>query len=443
MRLCNAGSGTLIGKETSGREVWLPIWRAPVSYNELGVFFSEGRLTLGQRYARNGLDAARAVASFGYDRGIDCFQRVGIVRGRVGGDNYNTAISLGSWSASPNAEADLVTDFDPWLDSFRCAASADLAPSRAQRVLRRLESAIFDLCQQKGAAQLQSVLCALGEAEAVLARSAKWRTEAFQRPVPLLSPKWLKVGDDGTTEFRLAASLTGIFNASIGGFREHLEPVEIKGRLAEGRQQWVEWSDDPSSANNIVWSEADLENNLIAVLQRRCMEAIRCGARTIDGTQVFPGESRCYATLDDVSAFLRYEVDDERIAILVRGLSLLDWEKAYQEGACNLRHHGQEDSMPDATFALLKLCHSPHPIRESYVPLNATIARLAAAGRLGDATQLAARRLLGSSLPPAIRVSSRRGLSARRITAALLFPLTWADTKKLADRVLKSQMESV
>ena len=100
-------------------------------------------------------------------------------------------------------------------------------------------------------------------------------------------------------------------------------------------------------------------------------------------------------------------------------------------------------TIPDATFSLLKLCQTPHPIREVYVPLDATIARLATAGRLEDATKLAARRLLGSSLPPSIRVAARRGPSSRRIAAGLLFPLSWFDTQKLADSVLKPQLETV
>ncbi len=436
MRLCNAGSGTLIGKETSGRELWLPIWSRPVSYRELSVFFSEGRLTLGQRYVANGLDAARAVASFGFDRGIDCFQRVGIVRGRVGGDNYNTAVALGTWSPHPNKQIELINEVDSWLDSFRRAASSDKAPSRAPRALRQLESAILDLCQQKGPTRLQAVLISLGEAEATLAVSGKWRAEAFQRPVPLLSQEWLTDCDDGSCEFRLAASLAGMFSATVGDLRQHVEPVEVHGR-------WPTWAENSSGLCNVVWNEGDLEDNLIAVLQRRSIEAVRHGNRASDGTLIFPGESSCYASLNDVSAFLRHETVDDRISALVRGLVLLDWAKIRQESASDRRQRNPQESMPDATFALLKLCHTPHPVRETYVPLEATIVRLATAGRLEDATKLAARRLLGSSLAPSIRVAARRGSSSRRIAAGLLFPLSWFDIQKLAGNVLKPQLETV
>ncbi len=443
MRLCNAGTGTLIANETSGRELWLPLWERPLPYRELAVFFAEGRLSLGQQYVRNGLDAARAVASFGFDRGITSFQRVGIVRGRVGGDNYNTAIALGVWSPRPNEQVDRISEFDDWLNSFRRAVSSDNAPSRAQRALRQLESAILELCQRKGPARLQAVLVALGEAEAALVVSAKWRAEAFQRPVPLLSPKWFIDCDDATSEFRLAASLAAMFSSSVGDFRQHLEPVEVKGRLAEGRSRWVEWTEDSSAACNVVWNAGDLEDNLIAVLKRRVVEAVRHGVRSDDGTLVFPGQSLCSASLGDVGAFLRHDTDDDRIASLVRGLVLLDWGRVQQSLAHKELQRGPADPMPDAIFSLLKLCHTPWAVRDVSVRLEPTIVRLAAAGRANEAMKHAARRLIGSGVSPAIRAAARDTASTRRMAAALLFPLAWADVNTLADSVLKPKSEPV
>ena len=154
---------------------------------------------------------------------------------------------------------------------------------------------MLELCQQKGPARLQAVLAALGEAEAVLAVSAKWRTEAFQRPIPLLTPQWLAKSNDDSPEFRLAASLAGICSPIVGDLRQHLEPVEIKGRLTEGGRRWADWSQNSGSACNVVWNKGGLEDNFIAVLQRRAVEAIRKGSRSDDATLVFPGESICFA----------------------------------------------------------------------------------------------------------------------------------------------------
>jgi CRISPR-associated protein Csx17 len=71
------------------------------------------------------------------------------------------------------------------------------------------------------------------------------------------------------------------------------------------------------------------------------------------------------------------------------------------------------------------------------VLLEPKISRLLVAGRLGDATRLAARRLTGSSLPVAVEMVPGSAAMARRIAAALLFPLAQHDLDQLAKSVLK------
>ncbi len=442
VRQVGVGYASAAGSDeaNSRAEMWLPLWSSPSTVRELSALFSEGRAQVGGRPARNGVDFARALAGLGTDRGIAEFQRYAFQQ-RNGLSYF--AVPLGRFKVEPQPQVNLLSEIDGWLDSFRRAASSDLAPSRAQRALRRLESAILDLCQQKGPTRLQAVLMALGEAEAVLALSAKWRAEAYQRPVPLLSSKWLTDCDDGTSEFRLAASLAGMCSPTVGDFRQHMEPVEVKGRLTEGRARWVEWTEDSSAACNIVWNSGDLEDNLIGVLQRRVVQAVRHGERADDGTLVFPGESTLSASLGDVGGFLRGETDNERISALTRGLALLDWGRVRQEQVVAQLQRGSNDPLPDATFSILKLCHTPRPIRGVHVRLEPTIARLIAGGRAADATKHASRRLIGSGLPSAIRVAACGAESARRIAAALVFPLAWEDVNKLADTVLKPQLETV
>jgi len=432
-RLSCAGAGSLIASENSGREVWLPQWTMPIPFMELYGFISEGRLSLGSRYASTGLDAARAVCNFGFDRGVQQFQRIGIVRGRVGGDNYNSAIDLGKWIPSPQPQVELLNDIDIWLDSFRRAATSKNAPSTAKRALRRLETAIFELCKHQSALRLQSVLSALGEAEYVLAISSKWRTESNVRPVPSLSAEWLDQSDDGSTEFRLAASLAAIYTPEIGNMRQHLVPVDSR---------WPKWIDTGPEVLNVVWTTGRLESNLVAVIQRRNILAQRSGNRSTSGTLVFPGNSRSYVTLRDVQAFIQSKVQDDRIASLVRGLALIAWRDV------PLNRNPNEDPQsidpkPDALYSILKLCHSPHSIRGNDVPLEPAILRLAIANRLGDATQLAARRLLGSNLAPSIRMATRQGANSKRIVASTLFPITWFDTQKIAMQVLKPESNNV
>ena len=395
---CTRQSGVGYGSAAAGdegnsrAEMWLPLWSQPSSVNELSTLFCEGRAQVGSRAARNGVDFARALAALGTDRGINEFQRYAFQQ-RNGLSYF--AVPLGRFKVQPQPQVNLLAVIDEWLDSFRRAALSGNAPSAAARALRRLETAMLELCQQKGPARLQAVLAALGEAEAVLAVSAKWRTEAFQRPIPLLTPQWLTKCNDDSPEFRLAASLAGICSPIVGDLRQHLEPVEIKGRLTEGGRRWADWSQNSGSACNVVWNKGGLEDNLVAVLQRRAVEAIRKGSRSDDATLVFPGESICFAALGDVSRFLRRETDDERIATLVRGFTLLDWPGIRLERMTEDIHRGPHEPMPDALFAMLKLCHTPYPVREVYVPFEPAIARLAVAGRFDDATRRAARRLRG------------------------------------------------
>lgn len=427
--------------ETSCRaEMWLPLWKNPSTRYELDALFTEGRAQIRDRPAKNGIDFARAIATLGIDRGIKEFARVGF-HARNGLAYF--AVPLGRFRSEPNPRVNLLSEprLDGWLESFRRAASGDNAPSRASRALRRLEAAILELCKEKSAANLQDILIALGEAEAVLSVSPKWRAEAFQRPVPLLSSQWLLDCDDESVEFRLAASLAAIHSDAVGGLRQYCEPVEINGSRTVGSTRWVDWSEDSSAMCRVVWHDGNVEDNLISVLNRRTVEAVQRGTVTSDGvTIVFPEESLIPAQVYDVNQFLAGDTDDERLSSLFRGLLLIDWDAV---GAKPLPAMPEaRDEVPSAAYVLLKLCHTPFRIRETFVRLDPAIARLACSGRLNDATRLAGRRLLGSGLPPAEKVVAGGSRTARRIAAALMFPLGFFDIERLADGVLKLEVPS-
>jgi CRISPR-associated protein Csx17 len=290
-----------------------------------------------------------------------------------------------------------------------------------------LEATILDLCRERGPKAFQRVVIALADCEASIASNAKWREESYLRPIHFPSDQWLTNCDDGSAEFRLAASLAGLYSKGIGGFRQYLEQVNVAGR-------WPEWSKDLSAHADVVWSEGSLVDNLLAVLARRTVQGAREGKQSGGDTLVFPGPSRVNASLGDVGLFLQDLTEDDKIGSLARGLSLLDWRQV--ESADGLQPGGSVPT-PDATFALLKLCYTPHVVGETHVPLEPAIAKLAAAGRIAEATRRAARRLLGSGLPPAFTAAARSGKSGRRIAAALLFPLGWQDIQSLAEGVLR------
>jgi len=421
----------------SRAEMWLPLWSQPSTTAELSALFSEGRAMLGSRRARNGIDFARSIASLGVDRGVSEFERFAFQK-RNGLSYF--AIPLGRFKVQAQPQAQLLDQIDDWLDRFRSVAAAVTSPASAGRALRGLEKAILELCREHAPVRVQQVLIMLGQCERVLATSSKWRAEKFLKPVPLLSPEWLIEADDDSSEFRLAASLAGIYSPGVGAFRKHLEPV------VTGHQK-VFFADESAAATSVVWVRGDLERNLSSILSRRVMEAVQAGKQSADDVLTFPGHSGYDAGLVDVAIFIEHATDDGRIADLARGLTLLDWVKVRKTNTTSQVSRGHGERIPDATYGLLKLCHTSQPItRDSLqrnVRLDPRIVRLLVAGRMADATRLASQRLQASSLPPAFEMVARRGVSTRRLAAALLFPVSKSGIAFLAKRVLKTAANTI
>jgi CRISPR-associated protein Csx17 len=334
VRMVSAGYGTSVVKESGQHEVWLPLWERLVGFTELGLLFAEGRAQVGKRAARNGIDFARAVAGLGIDAGIDAFARYGIVKGRVGGENYNTAVSLGRFTVVEQPQVELLQQIDAWLDRFRRACRGETTPPRYAAALRRIDAAIFDFCRYGGKSRIAQILRALGEAECELASGERFRDEQYISPVPPLSPDWITACDDGSAEFRIALSLAAIRGDRallVGDLRVNLEPVERQ------RSPWT-WA---KRNRAVVWSGADLCHNLIAVLTRRVMDAGRTGLEDL------PLNSRVKVSLADVSIFLAGDTDDRRIAELLWGLVLIDSEQDWREAIRQLTlPSGHPSSLP-------------------------------------------------------------------------------------------------
>ena len=412
------GSADQTDEAASRNEMWLPLWDTEAHFGELASLLAEGRVEIRGRRARNGVDFARAIASLGIDRGISVFQRYGFQQ-RNGLAYF--AVPLGRFAVRGDiAIEELLAPITSWLDRFRRTALSKNAPSRAARALRRLETAIFEFCQRGEAPHVQDVLIALGYAEAAVAISPKLRdTQTGITPVPPLTANWLEKANDGSSEYHLAAALASIGygeSEKIGPLRRHIEPIDSKTL----NSRWPKWS---ASANdpNIVWGGGGLVRNMIRVLNRRMIEAVRNGKQPGDDELLFPGEGRYCASLGDIAAFIKGDVDDERIESLLRGLMLINWRYVGRDALQKLA--GKKEPMPDAAYALLKLCHLPYQINGQAVRLTPALTRRAVAGDIAEATRLAARRLRGSGLSPAIEVAHGHGRAARRTAAALLFPV--------------------
>ncbi len=415
-------------KEASGREMWLPIWERWATHAEISTLFTDGRVSIGSKSAERGIDIARATASLGIDRGIKSFQRYAIVKGRIGGENYNTSAYMGSFDVNDRTSVDLLREIDPWLDRFRPAAADKDTPPRFKSALRKIETAIFTFCHYGGVSRFADILCALGQAEKELAKGEKFRKVI--RPLEGLSPQWLEAAYDGSPEFEIALSLAGIYDASfkIGPLRSNLEPTKIgKNKNGNITAAWNE------CGREVVWNAADLCRNMTAVLERRFMDGERSGCDQL------PISGRRTASLDAIAAFIAGETDDARIEELLWGMLLIDHSQNYPI----LKRRAIDASPLPRSYGLLKLLFIPGPLATTAgdvrVRPEAAILPLLRAKRLDDACQIAIRRLRASGfMPQASKAPQKWHVpDPTRIAAALLIPVASRDVDNLKRMILR------
>lgn len=413
------GSAAAADARKPHHETWVPLWENPASYREVQTLFAEGRATVGQRVARDGVDFARAVRSLGVDRGISAFERFGYLQ--RSGKSY-LAAPLGRWEVPRRAsgQVGLLDEIDPWFNTLERVAGGENAPASLDRAARRIREAIMAVCRHDTAAHWQEVLMALGAAEAAMVGAPKTTADSKLSPLPALSAGWLRASDDDSSEFRLAASLASLWDESLGALRANMVPLDPKAR-------WPSFDTARMNQPAVVWGEADLCTNLIAALQRRCLDARRLGLPAL------PLAGRRSARLDDLSAFIYGEVNDARLEALIWGLN-----------AVRIPPHnffGERLPRVPASYGLLKLTHLPFPLQTTggdavAIPQEPELVRLSAAGRIAEATRLAAQRLRGSGLKPATGGLHEPSRLARRITAALLFPISEESAQWLSKRLL-------
>jgi CRISPR-associated protein Csx17 len=408
-------------------EMWMPLWSEPTTLAELHAIFSEGRAQVRGRAARTGVDFAQAAMTLGVDRGIAAFQRYGF---QVRNGLAYFATPLDCVVVRRNACADLLADFEQWYDRLRQKSGPRAnpePPASVARALNQLEHRIFDLCRDDSPGSLQSLLAALGAVEHALARSFKWTTGNYLRPVHGLDKKWLEKADDGSPEFRLAQSIAAMrawFGNETLWFREHLEPLEM-GSTKE--RSWVKWADLPG--NDVAWHDGDLTDALNSILARRLVRLEKSGRRG------WPDWSPRTASLADITEFIEGRTNDALLADLIWGLSLVDWGHITEEG----NPEAKGEAIPSSFYALLRLCfrRANKDEEQNAIPLVPAILHRAINGQGKEASILAVRRLRASGQAPLVDELPVAGDVARRTAAAMLFPISVRDFKLLECMTLK------
>jgi len=443
VRQASVGYASATGAdETEARcEMWMPLWEEPTTLAELRAILNEGRAQVRGRSARNGLDFVQAAVTLGVDRGIAAFQRYGF---QVRNGLSYFATPLERIAVRRNARADLLADIAQWHERLRQKAGPKAnpeTPASVARALNLLERSMVDLCRNDSSARLQALLAALGGAERALANSFKWTTDAYLRPLHGLKMSWLNEADDGSTEFRLAQSISATrawLEKETLWFRQHLEPLEI-GSTRE--RSWINWAETPG--NDVAWHDGDLTDTLNEVLTRRLVRVEKSGARG------WPDWSPRPAKLEDITAFIEGRTNDALLADLIWGLSLVDWESIVREEQRSraesaevgepARAPGDNDTraIPSSFYALLRLCFRRSSGKDDTIPLVPAILHRAIARDGRTASEFAARRLRASGYAPLVRALPVTGDIARRTAAAMLFPIRYGDFRLLEGMILK------
>lgn len=322
VRPTGAGSGAAaIADEHPARaETWMPLWSGASGIHEVRHVLSEGRIVVGERMPRDGLDVVRAMARLGADRGIEAFERFAYLQ--RSGLAY-LATPLGRVRVTRNPDVDLIDELelDGWLDRFRRIGRDDSAPARLTRLAHELEATLFDLAETAEAPiHLQRCLIALGKCQRYLSLSTGAR-KMCPIAVPVLSDRWSTRSDDGSPQYAIAtaiAGLHGVRSRSSEGRRgarvlataEYMAPV---GTGRSGRRR--PWTKD--LANRVVWRGGSLPRNMGKMMSRRLLDQRELGLDEIP----LHGDVSIPAKL--IARWLIRPEWDQRIADLVGGLALV------------------------------------------------------------------------------------------------------------------------
>jgi CRISPR-associated protein Csx17 len=408
------------GKEKDARgEQWMPLWERPASWQEVSALFGEGRAQLGRSSARRPLDFARAIARLGVARGLVGFVRYAYLE-RNG--QSNLAVPLGRIAVAAHPRARLVDEIGGWLD--RLQREADDAPARFSASVGVLSDAVFDvLTREAEPARWQSVFMAIDEVERVQASGTAFKVG----PCPTLSPGWLDAAADDSPEWRLALSLGSAARGYKDGrpfdsVRAHALPIDPKKSWSYATGADKRLMNDP----RVVMNGRDPLSDLVALIERRLVEASQRGSRTLPLVARYGAGAR----LDDLSHFLAGEVDVERVVALGRALMALDWEHVRLP---RVRVNSHVDR-PDEAWDALRLCALPFALRERTIAIEPAMFRRLASGDAAGAVDLALRRLRASGLRPPLIGAIADPTTARRWAAALAFPIEPAVAAAMANR---------
>ncbi len=379
VRASTVGYGSSAAQDEARAEIWTPIWSRAASYRELKVLLREGRASVDERPATNGIQFAEAACSLGVDRGIDGFVRYSLLKRR--GDSY-VALPAGQFPTGYRSEGDRIRELRPIIDRID---AGEIATS-GKDVRRKLDNAIFEALLRGGPSRVKAVVSALGS----MLRWFAVRGKRVWTPAPLDPDAWIEACGGGV-EVRIAAALSSIYDVEAGGVREQLF----------------------GTGPNLGWTGQTVAERMTNTIEAR--------ARLADSkrSQQNPFAGAFVLDPGDTTLFIEGATDDESIQDLLFGFTCLKWQ-GYRQG----RVSSEAEAMP--VYQLLKHLFLPSPVRwngeEKRLRYDPRVVSLLRAGRVADAAEVAIHRLRAAGLNP-VDAEYEGGVDASRLAAALLIPV--------------------
>jgi CRISPR-associated protein Csx17 len=431
----SAGHGSAATGESAPRgEQWLPLWLQPATCADIRKLFAEGRFCLEETAVTRSMDAARALGRLGVARGICAFDRVAFLE-RNGQANF--AIPLARWAVRAQPNRSLSDHAAAWIDRLTMKVRSDEhAPASWKSAARRCDEALLATCRNgRDARTCEELLLAMGAAEALLAQTPKKAGEASLHPLCDLPAEWVKVLPP-SPELRLAVALAGLVGSSDDGHADYKQPVRIHFLPFAWDQKYKSWNTHsfaaPAGPERVATTGHFLRD--ASAIVRRRLHAGRFALRA--------GYSH-YASLSDLAAFLRGDLDEARILALARPLMALKWQDAPRLPPPKST---ADDKGVLALYGVLRLAHMPVPFdirgTEYRVKTDPAIVQRLLGGDAAAALTLAARRLNVVGLRPYVRAAIADGAYAQRLAAALVFPIHTDSAAWLATTLCHASTES-
>ncbi|MCO5167497.1 MAG: type I-U CRISPR-associated protein Csx17 [Planctomycetes bacterium] len=440
VRSVAAGYGSATDADATSRgEIWLPLWPRPSSLQEVRGLFREGRLQSGSGRATRAVDAARAVARLGVDRGVQAFERFGFLE-RLG--QSNLAVPIGRWNVrwkAPPPRARLLDEIDEWSDRLRRAASDRMAPASFKRLARRLDDDVLAVCRDDSPERWENLLRTLAITEDELARRGRTTAERGLSPLPPLSPGWLDVLRFDHPEVRLAVALasvgtpywvTGPARRELGTIRAHCLPLDGP----PWRPRFDRGENGLRRSPRVVWRSSSLWEDLAAVVLRRALESKQHG---LGHLALMP---LVVPRLDDLVSLAFGRLDGARVSELGRSLMALRWDELGNSNIPRFEDPQGSIDLRDVPAVLQLFLLACAPRAEVSVPgkeradvpkLDTATLRLLHGGRVAEAVERAARRLRAVGVP----VKFDRGAGGPELGRRLLAALALSPGERVLGRI--------